>query len=216
MTIDVNAIVLAGGKNLRMGSNKALKKIGEVTLIERVISRLRPIARKIIVVTADGPHELPPLGDALIVPDVYPGKGPLAGIYAGLVTSDSDLNIIVACDMPFLSRGLLQHLASIAPGHDAVIPRLKNGMIEALHGVYSQSCLPVMKTHLDSERLRIQPALEDLNVLYVGEDECRRFDPDLWSFFNINRPSDLDLALKMAEDDLGHAGDMRGDAVRLE
>ncbi len=197
MTECVNGIVLAGGKNLRMGRNKALEKLGGQTLIERAVGRLQTIVVRIIVVTAAVQDELPSLGNTQIVPDVYPGKGPLAGIYAGLLASDADQHIVVACDMPFLNTSLLSHMVALALGHDAVIPRLENGMIEALHGVYRRTCLAVLKRRLDEDRLRIQPALEELDVLYIKEADCRRFDPELLSFFNINRPSDLDVAIKI-------------------
>jgi molybdenum cofactor guanylyltransferase len=193
----VTGIILAGGKNLRLGRNKALEKIGGIPLVERIAGTLRPLTDELIVVTAMGPAKLPVLPDVHIVRDVYSEKGPLGGIYSGLLAAANDIAVVVATDMPFLSASLLQRLIELSPGYDAVVPRLNNGMIESLHSVYRKTCLPVMKQQLDKENLRIRPVIDKLNVRYVEEAECRRYDAELTSFFNINRQADLDMAMKM-------------------
>jgi molybdopterin-guanine dinucleotide biosynthesis protein A len=197
--MEVTGIILAGGKNLRLGRNKALEKIGGVTVIERVVSRLTPIVSQIIIVTADGKNHLTPLITAKFKADAYPGKGPLGGIYSGISASRTELNIAVACDMPFLNTTLLKHMLELAPGFDAVVPRTRESLFEPLHAVYSRTCLPVIKNHLDSEKLSIRAFLADVKVRYIEDDECRNYDPELLSFFNINRQSDLELALKLVE-----------------
>jgi molybdopterin-guanine dinucleotide biosynthesis protein A len=193
----ITGIILAGGKNLRLGRNKALERIGGIPLIERVAGRLRPIANELIAVTNQCPCQLQGLHGARMVSDVYPGKGPLGGIYSGLLASADDIAMVVATDMPFLSTALLHHLVELSPEYDVVVPRWNNGMIEALHSIYRKACLPVMKRQLESGKLSIRPVFEKLNVRYVEEDECRCYDPKLRSFFNINRQADVDMALKM-------------------
>ena len=212
--MDVTGIVLAGGKNLRLGRNKAIEKVGGVTLIGRVVERLQQVCGDIIIVNATTPKELPELPGTRSVTDLYAEGGPLGGIYAGLTASRTDLNIAVACDMPFLSVKLLRHMLELADGYDAVVPRLQNGMIESLHCVYKRSCIPAMKARLDSGRLKIHALLQELKVRYIEEGECQQYDSELLSFFNINRQTDLDLAALLA--DLGYAGQLRGDAVRWE
>jgi len=199
--MDATGIILAGGKNLRLGRNKALEIIGGKTVIERVLARLSLIVNTIIIVTADGKNHLMPLPDARFVADVYPGKGPLGGIYSGVSTSSTDLNIVVACDMPFLSTDLLQHMLELAPGFDAVVPRTRESLFEPLHAVYSRNCLPVIKSHVESGKLSIRAFLAEVKVRYIEEDECRRYDPELLSFFNMNRQADYERALKIAERD---------------
>ena len=199
--MDATGIILAGGKNLRLGRNKALEIIGGKTVIERVLARLSRIVNTIIIVTADGKNHLMPLPDARFVADVYPGKGPLGGIYSGVSTSSTDLNIVVACDMPFLSTDLLQHMLELAPGFDAVIPRTRESLFEPLHAVYSRNCLPVIKSHVETWKLSIRAFLAEVKVRYIEEDECRRYDPELLSFFNMNRQADYERALKIAERD---------------
>jgi len=199
--MEATGIILAGGKNLRLGRNKALEIIGDKTVIERVLARLSRILNTIIIVTADGKNHLMPLPDARFVADIYPGKGPLGGIYSGVSGSSTDLNIVVACDMPFLSTDLLQHMLELAHGFDAVVPRTRESLFEPLHAVYSRNCLPVIKSHVESGKLSIRAFLAEVKVRYVEEDECRRYDPELLSFFNMNRQADYERALKIAERD---------------
>lgn len=195
----VTGIVLAGGKNLRLGRNKALEKVGGVTIIERVVSRLQPLIDQLIVVTASRPTELPVPSQTFFISDIYPESGPLGGIYTGLTVSKNFTNIVVACDMPFLNTALLHHMVALLPGADAVVPRLAEGMIQPLHSIYARDCLPAIKKLLDARQLAISTFLKDVKVHYIEQTECRRFDPELLSFFNINRQNDLDLALKLAE-----------------
>jgi molybdopterin-guanine dinucleotide biosynthesis protein A len=203
-----SGIILAGGKNLRLGTSKALVSIGGKTVIERIVGRLEPITDELIVVISGANHDLPPLPCVKQVTDVYPGRGPLGGIYTGLTACHNEYAIAVACDMPFLSTALLGHMLDLVAGHDAVVPRTKESLFEPLHAVYGRTCLPVIKKHMDIEDLSLRSFLAEINVRYTEEDECRRYDPDLMSFFNMNRQADLDLAQKIAE--LGQPGSIRG------
>ena len=198
--MEVAAIVLAGGKNLRLGRNKALEVVGGKSLIERVVERLAQVTDQLLIVTSQEQSDLPVTGKAEILIDVYPGKGPLGGIYTGLTAARSERNIAVACDMPFLNIELLSHMVELCRDFDAVVPRLANGMIEPLHAVYSRSCLESMKTRLENSQLGITSYLKQQRVRYVEEAECRRFDPELLSFFNINRQADLEKAIKLVRE----------------
>ena len=98
------AIILSGGKSSRMGTNKALLPFKEKTNIERIRDELRSLFDDIILVTND-PESYEFL-KIKTVSDKYPGKGPLAGVHAGLMASNYEENIVVACDMPFVSADL--------------------------------------------------------------------------------------------------------------
>ena len=200
--MEVTSIVLAGGKNLRLGRYKALETVCGKTLIERVVERLRPLTDRILVVTS---QEQPPLtvtGVEVLV-DVYPGRGPLGGIYTGLLASRSLYSVVAACDMPFLNTELLRYMIELSPDFDVVIPRLGKEMVEPLHAIYSRNCLDNMKTQLERNQLRINSLLNAVRVRYVERAECQRFDPQLLSFFNINYQSDLDRANMLATEGKG-------------
>ncbi len=194
----VTSIVLAGGKNLRLGRSKALETIDGKSLIECVIERLRPITSKVLIVTSQEQANLPVAGEAEILVDLYPDKGPLGGIYTGLLASQSSHSLVVACDMPFLNTELLCYMIKLSCDFEAVVPRLGEGMLEPLHAIYSKSCLSNMKTQLEHNQLGVNFFLKTVSVRYVERAECRRFDPQLLSFFNINYQSDLEQAIILA------------------
>ena len=198
--MEVTAIVLAGGKNLRLGRSKALEIINGKSLIECVVERLRPLTNQILIVTAQEQPDLPPIVKTEILADLYPGKGPLGGIYTGLLASRSSHNIVVACDMPFLNIELLRYLIELSGDFDVVVPRLGEGMVEPLHAVYARRCLGNMKTRLECNQLKVNSFLDTVSVRYVEQAECQKLDPQLLSFFNINYQSDLEKAVKLAEE----------------
>lgn len=197
----VTSIVLVGGRGLRLGREKAVEKIDNQTLLERVINCLALLGNEILVVTAQGqPNPLPPPQSEKIriLVDIYPNKGALGGIYTGLRASDSFYNLVVACDLPFLNINLLRYLIDCAPNFDAVVPRFK-GEIEPLHSVYSKNCLTAIDKQLEQGRLKVRDFLNQVKVRYVEEEEIDRFDPEHWSFFNINSEADLQRARELAQ-----------------
>lgn len=200
MPKDVTSIILAGGKNLRLGRNKAFEVIRGKTIIDRVFERLEPISSQIVVVTSWEQFDIQLNLNADIVADIYPEMGPLGGIYTGLTASTSDVNILAACDMPFLNTELIKHMVELLADYDAVVPRLANKMIEPLHAVYSKNCLSRIDARLSAKKLSIHAFLDEMNVRYLEEEESRRIDPEHISFFNINYQTDLDKAVKMAEE----------------
>lgn len=195
----VTSIVLAGGKSLRFGRSKIVETILGKTIIEGVVDRLRPLSEQILIVTSREQRPLIPAIDGTEVKtDVYPGKGPLGGIYTGLLAAHSDYSIAVAGDMPFLNRELLRHMLKLVSGFDAVVPRLSDGRLESLHAIYARTCLPTMKMWLEQNQLEINAFIKMVRVRYIEQEECQRFDPQLLSFFNINYQSDLEKALELA------------------
>ena len=194
----MTSIILAGGKSLRLGRSKALQAIGGKSLIQWVVDRLAILSTEIIIATAHG--ETIPCSSAVrikTVADIYPGKGPLVGIYSGLIASSSSRAIVVSCDTPFLSAGLLEYMTQTCSTFDVVVPRIKN-KLEPLCAVYSKNCSGLIQGLLEQDELRIRKLFSMVKVKYVEEDEINRFDPEHLSFFNINSQDDLERARKLA------------------
>jgi molybdopterin-guanine dinucleotide biosynthesis protein A len=198
--LDISCIVLAGGKGLRLGRDKALEIVGDKSLLQRVVSNLSLFNRDIIIVTAVGQSlsQLVNYSKSRIVPDAYPGKGALGGICTGLTASDSFYNLVVACDMPFLNHDLLHYLIQLSPSFDVVVPRLGD-MVEPLHAVYSKNCLASAESLLKQGNLSITKLFTLVRVRYVGAEEIDRFDPKHLSFFNINTEADLNRARELVK-----------------
>ena len=194
----MTSIILAGGKSLRLGRSKALQVIEGKSLIQWVVDRLAILSAEIIIATAHG--EAIPCSSAVrikTVADSYPGKGPLVGIYSGLIASSSSRAIVVGCDTPFLSASLLEYMTQICSASDVVVPRIKN-KLEPLCAVYSKNCLGPIQGLLEQDELRISELFSMVKVKYVEEDEINSFDPEHLSFFNINSHDDLERARKLA------------------
>lgn len=193
----MTGIILAGGKGSRLGRSKALQVIGGKSAIQRVVDSLSAVTTRIIVATANG-EAIPcsSTAEMITVADIYPGRGPLAGIHSGLTASTSSRAVVVGCDMPFLSPGLLDYMCRVSPGFDAVVPRMDE-KVEPLCAVYSRSCLPTMQRLLERHELMINRVFSMVKVRYVGEDEIDRFDPEHLSFFNINSRQDLERAERL-------------------
>ncbi len=200
--MDLSCIVLAGGRGLRLGRNKALETIDHQTFIQRTVSSLLFLGTEIIVVTGAHNTELDveTLGCVRVVLDAWPGRGPLVGIYTGLLNSRSEKNLAVACDMPFLNPRLIRYMAEVSTGYDAVVPRL--GMeIEPLHAIYGNRCLIEVKRLLDEGIYSVRELLKRVNVRYLETAEIDRFDPQHLSFFNINTEADLKSAREIIHKD---------------
>jgi molybdopterin-guanine dinucleotide biosynthesis protein A len=198
--LSVNSIILAGGKGLRLGGDKALVVLDGENLLQRVISRLVFLNGSIVLVFAEKqkPFEVVGYPQLKLVTDIYPGKGPLMGIYSGLLNSDSEKNLVVACDMPFLNKRLIEYILDVSTDFDITIPRLGN-VVEPLHSVYSKNCLASIVKLLVENNLKIDSLLKMVKVRYVEVEEVDNFDPEHLSFFNINTKADLSLARELAE-----------------
>jgi molybdopterin-guanine dinucleotide biosynthesis protein A len=197
-TLDIACIVLAGGQGVRLGRDKVRETVGADSLLGRVLARLAPFNRDIIIVTA-AEKSLPPLNGfqrARVVTDIYPGKGSLGGIYTGLAESSSPYNLVVACDMPFLNQALLRYMMGLAAGFDLVVPRLGE-LVEPLHAVYSKGCLAHIEGLLRRGNLEVRTIFDLVKVRYVDSAEIDQFDPEHLSFFNINTEADLAKARQM-------------------
>ena len=194
----MTSIILAGGKSLRLGRSKFLEINEDKSLIQWVVDHLATLSTEIIIATARG--EAIPCSSAVeikTVADMYPGKGPLAGIYSGLMASSSSRAIVVGCDTPFLSTGLLEYMTQTSPTFDIAVPRIKD-KVEPLCAVYSKNCLAPIQELLEQNELRIIELFRMVKVRYVEEDEINSFDPEHLSFFNINSQADLERARRLA------------------
>jgi molybdopterin-guanine dinucleotide biosynthesis protein A len=189
-----SAVVLAGGRSSRLGQDKAFLRINGQFLIESILEKLAQLSDELIIVTNDtGRYEQ---FEAVVIGDVFPGKGALGGIYSGLRAATKNHSLIVACDMPCLNLSLLRYMQSLAPQYDVVIPRVGR-LVEAIHAVYSRDCLPFIERQLRRGDLRISSLFPQVRVRYVDSDEMRTFDPEHLSFFNINSQADLDKAREL-------------------
>lgn len=207
----VVGIILAGGRSRRMGRDKAFLPWGRATLLERVMSTLRPLVDELIVVVNDA-RRFRDL-DARVVEDAIPAAHALGGIYTGLVSASHDRCFVCACDMPFLNPRLIRFLARQGEGWDLVIPRTARGL-EPLHAVYAASIVPAMATQLRRRQWDLRALAERVRATIIGPEAVARHDPEGLSCLNLNTPADYALARRMRLTDAAGAIDKRTGACK--
>ena len=185
---DVTGVILAGGKSSRYGKNKSFVKVDGIPLIERVIRELKNVFQDVIIIT-NTPHEYAYLTVPMFE-DLVKGLGPLGGIYTGLKSLQTRTGFFVACDMPTISQKLIKYMVENRYDHDIVVPRIA-GRLEPLCALYGQSCLPQIKRLIDAREYQVFRFFDEVSVRYIEEEEIRRIDSGLRTFFNINRPEEL-------------------------
>lgn len=184
----VSIAILAGGQSKRMGRDKAFLEVGGRRVIDRVLDVVAPLTNDLFIST-NTPEQYREFGLRL-VQDVYPDKAALGGIFSVIRAAEHERVLVVACDMPFLNRRLLDRLIELAPTADVVVPLINPPQPETLHAVYSQSCLPAIENRLLANRLRIIGFFSEVSVHYVPREEVARLDPNFYSFLNMNTPEE--------------------------
>jgi molybdopterin-guanine dinucleotide biosynthesis protein A len=190
VTAPVAAAIIAGGAATRLGgAPKSTLVVAGRSIAARLLETLRGSFPRVLVVAND-PSPWAALG-VEIVPDVYPGAGPLAGVHAALVAASAHAGVVcVAGDMPFVAPALLALLRDNAPEADAVVPRV-GGRPEPLLARWGSACLPVVDVRLAAGRRAVHETFAALATTWLDEPALRAVDPDLRSFTNVNTPEDL-------------------------
>jgi molybdopterin-guanine dinucleotide biosynthesis protein A len=190
-----------------MGVNKAFLEIGGMPLIVRTARLLESVGGTssvsggpIVVGSLELVREL-----ALrVIADDYPGCGPLGGIATALRTSDAEWNLIVACDLPYLSKPWLEFLVRRAQAQEAnadtnaVVP-MNVQRPEPLCAMYRKSCEATFRVALEKGTRKVTDGLAQVRVEYLEPAEWKCFDSDGLLFKNMNTPADYDeAALRLA------------------
>jgi molybdopterin-guanine dinucleotide biosynthesis protein A len=188
----MTGIILAGGENRRMGTDKAFLMINGRPMIEHILTVFSTLFTRTIVVT-NTPERYRSY-DVEVTRDALDIRGPLTGIYSGLLKSSDEYNFVAACDMPYLNPRLISYMGEIAAGKDAVVPQF-DGYLEPLHAIYRRGILPVLEAQIRKQDRRIRGLFEHIAVRYITEEEIVRFDPLKRSFINLNTPKEYKEAV---------------------
>jgi molybdopterin-guanine dinucleotide biosynthesis protein A len=184
----MTGIILAGGENSRMGTNKAFVVMDGERLIDRTLRIFKSLFRETILVT-NSPLDYLDL-NIMIVTDIYPGKKALGGVYTGLFYATDSHAFVAACDMPCLNPGFIAWMMHQAPAYDIVVPETANGL-EPLHAIYAKTCLPHMKRRIVQDKLKITEFYKGLKCSTISDSIRESFDPGRRMFLNVNTPEDL-------------------------
>jgi len=194
--------VLAGGGSTRFGRDKALVEIDGLPMLLRMRVLLAQVSEQVTII-APAPRYAPL--NVAAVSDRWEGQGPLAGIITALLTtiesgSGAEWNLIVGCDMPFLTREWLSYLAGRAvPSHAEVLsPRSEQGL-EPLCSCWRSSAATKLQNAFDGGVRKVTQAMKSLQMEVVDEAEWKRFDSGGRLFWNMNTVADFDEARRIFE-----------------
>ena len=185
----VSAAILAGGRATRLGgADKAALLIGGTRIIDRQIVELAAVADDVSIIANDPARyaglQIP------VQPDAIPGAGALGGIYTALARARHERVLIVACDLPFVSRALLARLVEDADeGVDAVVPRSARGP-EPLCALYTRRCMAAIEARIARGALAVAELAADVRVREIGTEALAAYDPLGRLFVNVNTPHD--------------------------
>jgi len=177
--------VLVGGKSSRMGRDKALLPGQFRYVVDDVAEGVRQAAGSVALI--GDPDRFRDLHYRCI-PDLRPGLGPLSGLEAALMSSGSDLNLVLACDMPAIDINHLRRLIERAQASQShcVVTKDVTGKVHPLCAVYKSACLPVIQCRLDAKRLSLMGLLDELPTEYIHSEAVIENvnTPEEWTRWN--------------------------------
>ncbi|HEV7967436.1 MAG TPA: molybdenum cofactor guanylyltransferase [Candidatus Acidoferrales bacterium] len=201
----VAAFILAGGVSSRMGREKGLLEFGGEPLILRTARLIEPL---VIEVTVVGPPErYAKLGLRAIGDQSVRGREgqeairtPLVGIGTALNATKMPWNLVLACDLPYLTAAWLDWLLARAVRSSAqiVMPRTSRGF-EPLAAVYRRECAAPIVAALERGVRKVIDAMSEFSMEFLSEADWHELDPDGRVLKNMNAPSDYEEAKKWLE-----------------
>lgn len=176
------AVILAGGQSRRMGRCKALLELEGETLLSRLAKQLGGFEE--LLLSVNDP-QIAAGAPGRLVPDIYPGLGPLAGLHAALTAEKVERLLCVSCDLPYFTAALAETLLSaFPPDADALVCVDGNGRVHPLCGIYAKTALPVIERRLRNRQLKMLDLLAELRTVHFPIPE--RFPAKILT--NVNTP----------------------------
>ncbi len=191
-TDQIAGFILAGGESARMGRDKALLELGGEALIVRTARLVESVAGSATVIGDSAAYRA--LGLRTIGDD-WPGAGPLGGIATALRASSARWSLVVACDLPYLTKPWLDYAIgrAFASRAEAVVPMGALGA-EPLCAIYHERAETAIRAALAQGTRKVTEALKNLSVETIEPAEWKAFDSEGLLFKNMNAPEDYEEA----------------------
>jgi molybdopterin-guanine dinucleotide biosynthesis protein A len=193
---DLTVFILAGGKSTRMGADKAFVEYEGRTLLARALELARSVASSVWIVGSKEKFA----AFAEVVEDVFRDCGPLGGIHAALRASPTELNVMFAVDMPFVSLDFLQYLTAQArdtPDAAVIVPR-GDGRRQPLCAIYRREFSVAAERALRAGRNKIDPLFDEVRTRVIEQEELEDAGFSSAIFRNLNTPEELELEMRRA------------------
>ncbi len=191
--MEVTGIILAGGKSSRMGADKGLQELCGKPLISYAVQVLTGLCDKILISSSSKAYEI--FGYEVIA-DEFPGIGPMGGIYSALKQSKTEKNLVLSCDLPFVSAELFSFILKSANGFEVAVPYEGNRHYEPLCAFYRLSIVEKMAEYISNGNFKLPDLFEEIKInRLIINANLEFFHKNL--FFNVNSKHDLDAAEKI-------------------
>jgi len=193
---DITGVILTGGKSSRMGTDKALLKLGDESIIERMTTLMKSIFNEVFIVT-NTPDDYRYLSVPLYE-DIYKHKGPLSGIHSGLVHSSTNKNFFISCDLPLVSVELIKYIIEFKSDKH-IRYCFASGRHHYLAGIYRKELLPeierIFASNLDdsekkTEQFSIRNLINIVDAETIHVEKLSFYRDEL--FFNLNTQEDFE------------------------
>lgn len=196
--LDVEGFILVGGASSRMGSNKAHLAFGGRTTVQRIAAELGSLTNRVRVV---GSRDASADADFENVPDLLEHWGALGGIHSALQACQKGWAIVVACDLPLVTRDLFSRLWEVnSKMFDAVVPMQPDGRPQPLCALYRRDTIKVQTTRLIAQNEHMPRALLDqVRTRWIEFSELADLSGSENFFLNVNTPEDYELARQILE-----------------
>jgi len=189
---EIAGYILAGGASSRMGRAKALLEIGGEPMILRTARLVESVAVSAAVIGKFEGYEALQLS---FVDDEWSGTGPLGAIATALRKSSAPWNLIVGCDLPYLTREWLEYVVerALASQSDAVVPMNVRGA-EPMCAAYHKCAEALLLTAIERGTRKVTEGLKALSIEWIEPGDWKRFDSAGVLFKNMNTPEDYQEA----------------------
>ena len=199
---NIAGYVLAGGGSTRFGRDKALVEVGGKPMLERMIELLRCVTKQVKIVAAASKYAA--FGTDIIA-DGWPGEGPLGGIITAIEDAaknpaDCEWNLIVSCDMPFLTADWLRFLRERAARSNAqvLLPHSTGGP-EPLCACYRTDAGRALRSVFETGVRKVTEGLQHVTTEVLDEADWKRFDSAGRLFWNMNTAAEYEEARRILE-----------------
>jgi len=199
---EVAGYILAGGGSTRFGRDKALVEVGGTPMLERMVELVRGVTKQVKLVAAPGKYSA---FGVETIEDQWPGEGPLGGIITALEdaaegSANGEWNLIVSCDMPFLTRGWLAFVCERATKSKAqvVLPHSRSGP-EPLCACWQTAAASKLRSGFERGVRKVTEGIALLRAEVLDEADWKRFDDEGRLFWNMNTAADYEEARRVLE-----------------
>ena len=194
---NVLPVILAGGKSRRFGGNKANAKLGDLTLIDHTIQKLKNRFKEILIISNEESDK--EISNVYYSKDVMDGQlGPLVGVLSSMewiIDNSKNYKWIMTfpCDTPFFKIEIIDQMMTAQRQSSKKLFFLKSG--EKRHnifGLWSTELKDQLRKDLEAGDRKVEDWANKIGVKNINV-EFSKFDP----FFNINSIDDLEEAKKI-------------------